>query len=195
MYGSTTIIVNYSILAVDFNCMNILNIVNVMKRLAVAFTVVAILVFSLLPISHAFDNSKERKNGFVSPDKLEIISSAFAADPYSKAQYDPIIKIRVYNNSTAVITRAFMNVVLKSDDGKTTVYSEKFMKIINGGLKPYSYAMLRLYPKTSGFWAMHNIPYDASLEVSTYKLFCPKGNSPWNHEFKFRIPDRYDYSY
>lgn len=163
------------------------------KKLRISIITLGLAALFLQFTSFVFSDNKS--NGIVSADKLEIVSFGLAADPYSKSAYESFIKLKVYNNSDSTITRAFFKVCIKSGKDAETVYTEKFMKPIDGGLDPYSFTTINLYPKNSSFWALHNIPKNSKLLVETYKLFSPKANSPWHYEYKFNYPDRKDYSY
>ena len=133
------------------------------------------------------------EEGKMAPEKLEIISAAFAFDPYSKANYDPFIKIRVFNSSEITITRALLKVTIKCDEGRELLFNDRFFYYANGGLKPNQAAVWILNPTNSSIWAMHNIPYDASIEVEVEKLQCPKKNTPWQPEYEHRLPKRHDW--
>lgn len=136
---------------------------------------------------------EDTRNGFVDPALLEIISVEFAADPYSKANYDPFIKVKVFNNSPEVITRAFIDVEFSADEGKLRIFRDRFVQIVDGGMRPYSSADWLFYPRGSEAMALKGLPRDATVSVSVHKLFCPKKNSPWQYEHKFNYPKRHDF--
>ncbi|GAB4271513.1 MAG: hypothetical protein Kow0029_09280 [Candidatus Rifleibacteriota bacterium] len=133
--------------------------------------------------------------GYVEPDSLEITSVEFSADSYSKSNYDPFIRLGVYNNSPYNLVRAFIKFRITCDDGKREVFSERFVKFISGSMPAYSSAVWFFYPRNSSFWAMHNIPYDAKISATVEELHCPKQNTPWQYEFKHDYPSRHDMFY
>lgn len=135
--------------------------------------------------------SRGVNEGYVEPHLLEVHSAEFAADPYNVSAYDPFIKLRVYNNSTERINRAFFLLRLVADGRE--VLSTRFVKIPRTYLQPYTTATWLLHPRGSSAWAMRSIPSDAKLEVEVQKVFCPKRNSPWQPEFNFQIPRRRDF--
>lgn len=151
----------------------------------------------LLAVSSFFfikvDAEEGLKSGVAPNDTLEIISADFAFDPYSKANYDPVIKIKAFNNSNFLIHRTILNVDLKADNGKFHIFSDKFVQYVSGGIKPYQTQIFMIYPGRSSFWKMRNIPYDTQIEVSVEKVFIPKKNSPWQHEYDFDIPMKVDF--
>ncbi|NCB40120.1 MAG: hypothetical protein EOM80_15275 [Erysipelotrichia bacterium] len=138
---------------------------------------------------------ENEKSGFVDPALLEIISVEFAADPYSKANYDPFVKVRVFNNSSQTITRAILDIKLTADYGKQKLLTERFIEIISGGMRPYTTAVWKFYPRGSSAMALKGLPRDAAISASVYKVFCPKQNSPWQYEHKFAYPKRHDMAY
>lgn len=150
--------------------------------------------FIVLGKVDAQSSNENTSNGFVSPSLLEIITVEFAADPYSKANYDPFIKMRVYNNSPEVITRAYIDVEFSADSGRQRLLREKFVQIVNGGLRPYSYAEWKFYPRGSSAIALKGLPRDTRVSATVDKLFCPKKNSPWQYEHKFKYPARHDFA-
>lgn len=143
----------------------------------------------------AAGNLEDTRNGFVEPSLLDIISVEFAADPYSKANYDPFVKVRVYNNSPEVLTRAFIDVEFTADEGKLRIFRDRFVQIIDGGMRPYSSANWLFYPRGSSAMAVKGLPRDTKITASVYKLFCPKKNSPWQYEHKFAYPKRHDFAW
>lgn len=141
------------------------------------------------------ESEETTKNGFVDPALLEIITVEFAADPYSRANYDPFIKLRVFNNSPEVITRAFIDVEFTADDGNHKLFKENFVQIINGGMRPFSTAVWTFYPRGSSAIALKGLPRDTRVTASVDKLFCPKKNSPWHYEHRFDYPERHDFAW
>lgn len=135
------------------------------------------------------------KNGFVDPALLEIITVEFAADPYSRANYDPFIKLRVFNNSPEVLTRVFIDVEFTADEGNHKLFRDKFVQIINGGMRPFSTAVWKFYPRGSSAIALKGLPRDTKISASVNKVFCPKKNSPWQYEHKFNYPARHDFAW
>lgn len=162
-----------------------------MKKIFLLFLVVTA---TLLVLKNTRAEQRVQE-GFVEPDKLRIISADFAADPYSKANYDSFLKIRVYNESRYDIVRAFIRFKLVCDNGTREVFSERFEKVISGGMPAYSSQVWLFYPRNASFWAMHNIPYDAEIVATVEKVFCPKKNSPWQYEHEFKYPSRHDMYY
>lgn len=141
------------------------------------------------------DARTDERGGFVDPAKLEIISAEFAADPYSKANYDPFIKVKVANNSSSVLTRAYITFTFSADEKKHRLFSENFVQIIDGGMRPYTTAEWKFYPRGSSALALKGLPRDTIVEARVDKLFCPKKNSPWHYEYKFNYPQRHDFAY
>lgn len=141
------------------------------------------------------DARSDERGGFVDPQNLEIITAEFAADPYSKANYDPFIKVRVANNSDRVLTRAYITFTFSADKGKHRLFSEQFVQIINGGMRPYTTAEWKFYPRGSSALALKGLPRDTVVEGKVEKLFCPKKNSPWHYEHQFNLPQRHDFAY
>jgi hypothetical protein len=121
---------------------------------------------------------------------LQIVSAKFAADPYSKAGYEPFIKLRVYNDSPKTITSAIINCRLVSNGRE--VYSEQFSKYLSGGLPAYASQVWFFFPRRGSFWGQQNIPYDAVVEAEVEKTFCPPSNTPWQPEYEFDYPSRVD---
>lgn len=152
---------------------------------------VFLIVFDEVDAQSANENTS---NGFVSPSLLEVMTVEFAADPYSKANYDPFIKLRVYNNSPEVITRAYIDIEFTADSGRHLLFREKFVQIVNGGLRPYSYAEWKFYPRGSSAIALKGLPRDTQASARVDKLFCPKKNSPWQYEHRFKYPARHDFA-
>lgn len=138
-------------------------------------------------------SQEDGKSGFVDPALLEIITVEFAADPYSRSNYDPFIKLRVFNNSSDVITRAFIDIKLTADGGNHQLMKERFIRIVDGGMRPYTSAVWKFYPRGSSAMALKGLPRDAEISASVYKVFCPKKNSPWQYEHKFNYPERHDW--
>jgi len=137
----------------------------------------------------------DTRYGFVEPELLEIVSVEFAADPYSKANYDPFVKLKVFNNSPEMITRAFVKVTVSADRGRYKLFTDRFVQIVDGGLRPYTSAVWKFYPRASSALALKLLPRDASISAVVEQLFCPKKNSPWNYEYKFDYPKRHDFAY
>lgn len=135
------------------------------------------------------------KNGFVDPALLEIITAEFAADPYSRANYDPFIKLQVFNNSPEVITRAFIEAEFTADDGNRKLFKDNFVQIVNGGMRPYTTGVWKFYPRGSSAIALKGLPRDTKISASVKKVFCPKKNSPWQYEHKFAYPTRHDFAW
>lgn len=139
------------------------------------------------------DARSDERGGFVKPELLEVITAEFAADPYSKANYDPFIKVRVANNSTQVITRAFIKFDFTADKGRHKLFSEKFVHIVDGGMQPYTADVWKFYPRGSSALALKGLPRDTVVRATVEKVFSPKRNSPWHYEHKFDIPKRHDF--
>jgi len=154
----------------------------------------AVFLFSRAEVS-ADEVKEDTSTGFVDPALLEIITVEFAADPYPRANYDPFIKIRVFNNSPEVITRAFIDVEFTADEGKHRLFSERFVQIVNGGMRPYTTAVWLFYPRGSSAMALKGLPRDTMISASVHKVFCPKKNSPWQYEHKFNYPTRHDFAW
>jgi len=157
--------------------------------------ILALLFVSVLSLDYIEASEESPLYGFVNPESLQVVSADFSADPYSKANYDPFIKIRVYNDSGFEITRAFIRFTITCDEGKRKVFSERFEKVVNGSMPPNSSQVWLFYPRNSSFWAMNNIPYDAKITATVEKVFCPKKNSPWQYEYQFDFPTRHDMYY
>lgn len=154
-----------------------------------------VLFVSMVGVFYAGNTSLAEETplyGFVPPESLQVVSARFSADPYSKSNYDPFIKVDVYNDSPQVITRAFIRFKITCDNDKREIFSEKFLKVCSGGMPAYSSAVWLFYPRNSSFWALHNLPYDSQISATVEKVFCPKKNSPWQHEFKSDYPTRHD---
>jgi hypothetical protein len=154
-----------------------------------------VLFISLLVVLKTVSAENRPSDGFVDPSSLQVISVSFAADSYSKANYDPFVKVRVYNDSQYEIVRAFIRFILKTDNGRQKVFSERFVKVVNGAMPAFSTQTWLFYPRTSSFWALHNIPPDAEIEAKVEKVFCAKKNSPWQYEHEFKYPARHDMFY
>ncbi|MBU1105175.1 MAG: hypothetical protein KKB51_00805 [Candidatus Riflebacteria bacterium] len=137
----------------------------------------------------------DTRYGFVEPELLEIISVEFAADPYSRANYDPFVKMRVFNNSPETITRAFVKVTVSADRGRFKLFTDRFVQIVDGGLRPYSSDVWKFYPRGSSAMALKGLPRDATITAVVETVFCPKKNSPWHYEHKFDYPKRHDFAY
>ncbi len=162
-----------------------------MRKLILLFVFMA-LPLSLIVTAKASNNPKD---GFVDPGKLQVISASFAADPYSKANYDSFIKAEDYNDSEYKIVRALVSFTLTCDNGSRRVFRESFVKVISGGMPAYSTQTWLFYPRNASFWALHNIPYDAQIEAKVEKVFCAKKNSPWQYEHEFKYPQHHDMFY
>lgn len=125
------------------------------------------------------------RNGYLSPECLEIAEVSFAADPYSKAAYDPFIKMRVLNNSSETITKAIIIVEVTADNGKMRLFKDKLAVTPNGALKAYGTDVWLLYPPLSSEIALKGLPRDARITAYAEKVLCKKRNSPWFYEHKF----------
>lgn len=152
-------------------------------------------VMSFFMFNQQVDARTDERGGFVEPSLLEVSSVEFAADPYSRANYDPFIKVKVVNNSGSVVTRAYINFAFTADQGKHKLFSESFVQIVNGGLKPYTTATWKFYPRGSSALALKGLPRDTRIAATVEKVFCPKKNSPWQYEHKFSYPQRHDFAY
>lgn len=160
--------------------------------LRVVLSIIFLMIATLFMSSSGMGYARETLNeGFVEPHLLEILTAEFAADPYSKKNYDPFIKLRVYNASSERVTRAFLKCKLVADGRE--VLSTRLVKIPAQYLKPYSATTWLIYPKAASAWGLQRIPPDAELQVEVEKVFCPKRNSPWQPEYNFRIPRRRDF--
>lgn len=157
-----------------------------------------IFVVSVLVIALAWSYqpaNADTRYGIVEPELLEIIGVEFAADPYSRANYDPFVKMRVFNNSPETITRAFVKVTVSADKGRFRLFTDRFVQIVNGGLRPYTSDVWKFYPRGSSAMALKGLPRDAVITAVVEKVFCPKKNSPWQYEHKFDYPQRHDFAY
>lgn len=155
-------------------------------------SIILLIIGTLFITSSSMGYARETlSEGFVEPNLLEIHTAEFAADPYSRKNYDPFIKLRVYNASSERITRAFLKCTLVADGRE--VLSTRFVKIPSQYLKPYSATTWLIYPKAASAWGLKQVPRDAELRVEVEKVFCPKRNSPWQPEYNFRIPKRRDF--
>ncbi len=157
-----------------------------------------VIVFSVLIVAVGLNFGLARADtryGIVENDLLEIISVEFAADPYSRANYDPFVKVKVFNNSAETITRAFIKVTVSADKGRFKLFTDRFVHIVNGGLRPYASAVWKFYPRGSSAMAIKGLPRDATITADVEKLFCPKKNSPWHYEHTFSYPQRHDFAY
>jgi hypothetical protein len=163
-----------------------------LKRLIL---IISLPLFLLLAMGRTGAQEANPLYGFVDPESLQVISANFSADPYSKANYDPFIKVRVYNDSPFEVVRAFIRFTISCDNGKRRVFSEVFERVVSGGMPAYSTQTWLFYPRNASFWAMHNIPYDAKINAVVEKVFCPKKNSPWQYEHEFSYPTRHDMYY
>lgn len=165
-----------------------------LMRVCLVFICLAF-ILSISLLNPTADARSDERGGFVDPSLLEIGSAEFAADPYSKANYDPFIKIKVVNNSASVITRAFINCSFTADNGKHKLFSERFVQIVDGGLKPYAVATWLFYPRGSSALALKGLPRDTRVVATVEQVFCPKKNSPWQYEHKFNYPKRHDFAF
>ena len=163
------------------------------KKLIRVFVIAQILLAISSMLFLRVDAEENLNSGYAPVESLEIISADFAFDPYSKENYDPVIKVKVFNDSNFLIHRVLLNVDLKADNGKFHIFSDRFVQYISGGIKPYQTQVFMIYPGRSSFWKMRNIPYDTQIEVKVDEVFIPNKNSPWQHEFEFNIPSRVDY--
>lgn len=156
---------------------------------------IVLLMVMVVAMGRTRAEDADPRYGFVDPESLQVVSVHFSADPYSKSNFDPFIKIRVYNDSPFEIVQAFVNCTISCDDGKRRVFSEVFRRVISGGMPAYSSQTWLFYPRNASFWAMKNIPYDAKITAVVEKVFCPKKNSPWQYEHDFAYPSRHDMYY
>ncbi|MGM0601237.1 MAG: hypothetical protein ACQETH_15615 [Candidatus Rifleibacteriota bacterium] len=153
------------------------------------FSMLNILVLIFLVIFSGFSAIAARNAEKIN-NSLQIVSAKFAADPYSKAGYEPFIKLRVYNDSPKRIYSAIINCRLISNGRE--VYSELFTKHLSGGLPAYASQVWIFFPRRGSFWSQQNIPYDAIVEAEVEKIFYPTSNSPWQPEYEFDYPSRVD---
>ncbi len=157
-----------------------------------------IIVFSVLVIAVGWTYravDADTRYGFVEPSLLEIISVEFAADPYSRANYDPFVKMKVFNNSPETITQAYIKVTVSADKGRFRLFTDRFRHIANGGLRPYTSDVWKFYPRGSSQMALKGLPRDATITAEVEQVFCPKKNSPWHYEHKFDYPQRHDFAW
>lgn len=157
-----------------------------------------VIVFSVLLIAVGLNYKPvkaDTRYGIVENDLLEIISVEFAADPYSRANYDPFVKVKVFNNSAETITRAFIKVTVSADKGRFKLFTDRFVHIANGGLRPYTTDVWKFYPRGSSAMAIKGLPRDATIAAAVEKVFCPKKNSPWQYEHTFSYPQRHDFAH
>ena len=157
-----------------------------------------VFVFSVLVMALVWSRglvSADTRYGIVENELLEIISVEFAADPYSRANYDPFVKMKIFNNSPETITRAFVKVTVSADKGRFRLFTDRFVHIPNGGLRPYTSDVWKFYPRGSSAMAIKGLPRDATITAEVEKVFCPKKNSPWQYEHKFAYPQRHDFAH
>ncbi len=175
------------------NCKNIR--FNAMKLRKLVLYSILLLALAGLVNNLRVDARSDERGGFVKPELLEVLTAEFAADPYSKANYDPFIKVRVANNSGQVITRAFIRFDFTADKGRHKLFSERFVQIVNGGMQPYTAGVWKFYPRGSSALALKGLPRDTVVKATVEKVFCPKKNSPWHYEHKFACPERHDFAH
>lgn len=141
------------------------------------------------------DSTSPAKHGEVPSQYLLVISEKFFKDPYSRAAYDPAISLLVQNLSQERITAAIIRLTVTCDGGKRRLFEDRFIHYPDRVVNPGEIVRWELFPRNDGKWGMTDFPYDAQLKVSFDKVYCPKKNAPYQHEFQFSTPQRRDYAY
>lgn len=169
-------------------------------RIGVIFALVSLALFlgwlRLLQPLHAQDVAPDQlKYGVLPPNSLSILNTRWYVDPHSKNGYDPAFSVTVQNLSQERILLALLKVVISTDNGRHVLRRDRLAHFLPSPLEPGQTARWELFPKPYGSPGLDDYPADTQVEVTVEKLYCPKKNGPYVHEFHWELPSRYDYAW
>ena len=112
-------------------------------------------------------------------DRFVIESAEYKLIDDDSLNADPVITLRVTNNTGEPVARAHFRGVLQSPGRSVPWVDETFYYTISGGIEPGETLEWNLAPDSTGPWGNPSIGDDASLSIEVLRLDDPSGSMLW----------------